>query len=1046
MKQCLRLLVGLMLVSTSVIAQQINGTVSSSDGTPLPGVSVAVKGTNVGITTDANGKYSLNAGSTARLVFSFVGYNSQEVTVGNRTIIDIRLTEDSQSLQEVVVTALGIKKDAKKLGYATSTVGAEQLTENRQPNFMNALQGKVAGVNIQSLGTGPGGTSKIRIRGQSSISGQNSPLIVINGVPIDNTNFGTNQENRGSDNSIAVRGGGGVYSDGGDGLSSINPDDIENMTILKGATAAALYGSRAKDGVIMITTKTRGTGKGIGVTYNSNYTTERALDFTDYQYEYGQGENGIRPTAANPTSGQWSFGEKFQPGMTQVLFDGVTVPYVPIRDRYDIFYRNGQNWTNTLSLSGNDTKGGFNLSVSNMDSKGIVPNNSFERKTINLGVTYDLSKRLNVSTNINYSNEYNKNPPNVANQDNSIPTVVANMANSMPWDLLDQKKYNAQGNEYAYSRFLNRTNPYFVMAEQFHNIRRDRIFGNIALKYNLTNWMFVQARVGQDYWSRDEDYNNFPTGQASLAPAPAGFVNGRYTQEARRFREINKDILISASKEFGDFGLDVNLGGNQMFRRSDLNSAQAVDFVVRDLYTIANGRVKDPFYSLSERSVNSVYGAAEISYKGFLFLNGTARNDWFSTLSPANRSILYPSVSGSFVFSQAMASAPSWLSFGKLRLAYAEVGSDTDVSPYSNNLFYGINANLFGGQPVGGSSGTTLPNANLKPMRSAEKEAGIELKLFKNRVGLDFAIYEKITTDQIVSAQVSDASGFNTTLINSGKSQTRGLEWLLTLNPVSTKDFRWDIAFNGTYNKTKLLSLLSDTPGERITTGVHVFNGELRQVVGEELGQLYGFGFRRDDQGRQVFGANGMPLRTPDLISFGSALPNWVGGITNSFNYKGFSISALIDFKLGGSMISGTNFNLVRHGLHKMTLEGRDNGVIGVGVNEAGEVNNVAVRNPQTYWEVVRTQALIEPIVYNAGFWKLRQITAGYDFTKFIPSNVPITSVKLSFVANNVAMLKKWVPNMDPDSFGYTSDNIVGLESTGLPTTRSLGFNLNVKF
>ncbi len=1045
MKKCFRLLFGLMLISVGVMAQQISGTVTSAtDGSALPGVSVAVKGTTTGTTTDANGKYSLNTANAATLVFSFVGYNTQEITVGNRTTIDVRLAEDTQSLQEVVVTALGIKKDAKKLGYATSTVGSEQLTENRQPNFMNALQGKVAGVNVQSLGTGPGGSSKIRIRGQSSISGQNSPLIVINGVPVDNTNFGTNQNNAGSDNSIGVRGG-GVYSDGGDGLSSINPDDIESMTILKGATAAALYGSRAKDGVIMITTKTRGAGKGIGVSYNTNFTTEKALDFTDYQYEYGQGEQGVRPTTANPTSGQWSFGEKFEPGMTQVLFDGVTVPYEPIRNRYDIFYRPGQNWTNTISLAGGDANGGFNLSVSNMDSKGIISNNSFNRKTINLGITYNLSKKLNVTSNINYSNEYNKNPPNIANQDNSIPTSVAVMSNSMPWDLLDEKKYNADGNEFVYSRFLNRTNPYFTLAEQFHNIRRDRIFGNVALKYNLTDWMFVQARVGQDYWSRDEDYNNFPTGQASRGPAPAGFVNGQYTQEARRFRELNKDILISASKEFGDIGLDVNLGGNQMYRRSDLNSAQVTDFVVRDVYTIANGRVKDPFYSLSERAVNSVYGSAELSYKGFLFVNGTARNDWFSTLAPANRSILYPSVSGSFVFSQAMNSAPSWLSFGKLRLAYAEVGSDTDVSPYSNALFYAVNANLFNGQPVGGSQGTTVPNANLKPMRSAEKEIGLELKLFQNRVSIDFAAYEKLTSDQIVSAQISDASGFVSTLINSGKSQTRGVEWLLSVTPVSSKDFRWDVSFNGSYNKTKLLSLLTDTEGERITTGTHVFNGELRQVVGQELGQIYGFGFRRDEQGRRIFGANGLPLRTPDLVSFGSALPNWIGGITNSFNYKGVSVSALIDFKLGGNMLSGTNFNLVRHGLHKMTLEGREGGVIGEGVNQAGEPNT-AKANVQPYWEVIRSQAIIEPVVYNAGFWKLRQITAGYDFTRFIPDNMPVTSVKLSFVANNVAMLKKWVPNIDPDSFGFTSDNIVGMESTGVPTTRSLGFNLNVKF
>jgi TonB-linked SusC/RagA family outer membrane protein len=909
---------------------------------------------------------------------------------------------------------------------------------------MNTLQGKIAGVNISCLGTGPAGTSKIRIRGQSSISGQNNPLIVVNGVPIDNTNFGTNPGNAASDNSIGVRGSGNT-SDGGDGLSSINPDDIESMTVLKGATAAALYGSRAKDGVIMITTKSKGDSKGIGVTYNTNYTNETPLDFTNYQYEYGQGENGVRPTTPNPTSGQWSFGEKFQPGMTHILFDGVTVPYEPVYNRIRKFYRNGSNFTNTVSLATNSDKGGLNLSISNMDSKGIVPNNSFNRKTINFGFAYDLSKKISFAGNINYSKEYNKNPPNIANQDNSIPTSIANMANSMPLDLLEAKKFNAAGNEFIYSRFMNRTNPYFTLSEQFQNIRRDRLFGNISVKYNMTPWLYIQGRVGQDYWSRDQDYNNFPTGQASLAAAPVGFVNGIYTQESRRFRETNLDFLVAATKTFGNFGLDVNVGGNQLYRRSDLNSVQVQDFVVRGLYTVMNGRLKDPQYGLSERAVNSLYGSAEFSFKDYLFVNVTARNDWFSTLAPANRSILYPSVSASYVFSQAFENTPNWLSFGKLRAAYAEVGSDTDVSPYSQSLFYGINANLFGGQPVGGSSGNTVPNANLRPMRISEKEIGLELKLFKNRVTLDAAIYQKLTQDQIVSAQISDASGFTSTLINSGRSQNNGAEALLGLVPIKSSDFQWDLTFNASYNKTKVLSLLTDTPGERITVGTHVFNGELRQIVGQEMGQIYGFGFRRNEQGQMIFGANGLPLRTPDLISFGSALPKWVGGINNSFNYKGINLSFLIDFKLGNMMLSGTNFNAVRHGLNKMTLVGREGGVLGVGVNEKGEVN--AVKAPvQDYWSVVRSQALIEPIIYDGGYWKLRQITAGYDITKLLPKNFPVKSAKLSLVANNVLMLKKWVDNIDPESFGYSSDNLVGMESTGLPTTRSVGFNLNVKF
>ena len=1035
---------------TRPVDKEVSGTVTDEETNEvLPGVNVVAKGTTIGTITDIEGKYNLSVpDETEVLVFSSVGYGLREETIGGRSTIDVSLGTDITELGEVVVTALGIERDSRTLGYATATVDPEQLTVNRTPNVMNSLQGKVAGVNISGLGTGPGGTSKIRIRGQSSISGQNNPLIVINGVPMDNSNFGSNPG--GNDPNAPESPGGGVFSDGGDGLSSINPDDIESMTVLKGATAAALYGSRAKDGVIMITTKKGGDGEGIGVTYNLNYTNESPLDFTDYQYEYGQGEFGVRPTTPNPTSGQWSFGERFEPGMTQKLFDGVEVPYVPVYDRVDKFFRNGQNVTNTIALSSSGEKGGFHLSLSNLSSQGIVPNNSFTRQTVNLGVDYALSQKFNVTGSVNYSNEYNKNPPNIGNQDNTIPVALYNMANSMPLDVLDANKYDENGNEAVYSRFRNRTNPYFTLAEQFQNIRRDRVFGNIALKYDVLPWMYVQGRIGQDYWSRSNEVNNFPTGQASRGPAPDGFVNGVYTQEALRFREINADFLVSGYREFGDIGINLSVGGNQMYRRRERNFVQVTDFVIRDLYTVQNGRLKEPTYQLRERQVNSLYGNLELSYQDFLFLNGTLRNDWFSVLSSSNRSILYPSVSASYVFSESLGTLPSWLSFGKLRAAYAEVGSDTDVQEYSNVLFYEIRPSLFANpsgnsRPVGRVQGATVPNPELRPMRAAEAEVGLNLKMFDDRVGVDVAAYQKNTTDQIVSAQVSDASGYINTLINSGESQTRGVEMLLTLAPVRSENFTWDVTLNASYNKTKVLSLQTDSIGEEIIVGTHVFNGFLKQVVGSEIGQLSGFGFQRDDQGRQVFGADGVALRTDDLVLFGSALPTWVGGITNSFNYRGLNFSFLIDFKLGNMMMSGTNFNATRHGLHKMTLEGREGGVVGDGVNEAGEVNNVAA-DVQTYWEVVRSKQLVEPIVYNGGYWKLRQITLGYDFTRFLPESFPAKNVRLSFVANNVLILKKWVPNIDPETFGYSSDNLVGLESTGLPSTRGLGFNLNVKF
>jgi TonB-linked SusC/RagA family outer membrane protein len=1038
-----RLLISFLLIlffSAATYCQIVSGTVSDAKGKPVSGVTVQVKNTKRATITNNAGQFEIAAAGDDILVLSSVGFVTQEVSLKGKNTIAINLVAEVKSLDEVVVTALGITKQARGLGYAATNIKSDELTINRTPNVINALQGKVAGVNISSLGTGPGGTSKIRIRGQSTIGGQNNPLIVINGVPVDNTNF--------NDNAIAVKGG-GSYSDGGDGLSSINPDDIESMTILKGAPAAALYGSRAQNGVIMITTKTKGKTKGLGVAYNINYTNESPIDYTDYQKEYGQGENGVRPTAPNPTSGEWSFGEKIQPGMTYTLFNGLVVPYVAQGSRIKEFYRHGKNLSNTVTLETSGDKGGLHLSLNNTDNTGIMPNNSFNRKSMNLGFSYNLSDKLSFSGNVNYSNEHNKNPPNVGNQDNTIPTTLMALANTMPLILLDQNKYNASGNEYIYSRFMNRTNPYWVLAEQFHNIRRDRIFGNVSAKYNILPWLFVQGRLGQDYWSRDEDLNNFPTGQASRAPAAvAGFVNGVYTQESRRFRETNLDFLVSANKRFGDFEATLTGGGNQMRRRSDINNVQVTDFSIRGLYVVQYGRAKDPTYNLITQGVNSLYSSGEVSWKRTLYLNGTLRNDWFSTLSKQNRSILYPSVSGAYIFSETLKNIP-WLSFGKIRVGYAEVGSDGDVTPFSDQLFYAVNANTIT-NPTGtavsaGTSGTIVPNPNLKPSRTAETEVGIELKFFKGRVTLDVAAYKKITTDQIVQIQISDASGFINTRINSGKSRNQGVEGLLTIVPVQTKNFNWEFTANVGYNKTKVLSILTSTPGERITIGTHPFNGEVRDVVGQEMGQIAGYGYARNAKGERIFKIDGVPLKSADLILFGSALPKWTGGFLNSFNYKGVSFSFFIDYKLGNKMLSGTNFNAIREGLHKMTLVGRTGGVVGVGVTQAGGVNTQAAPN-QTYWEHLRTQQIIEPVIYNGGYWKLRQISLGYDFTKFIPLKWPVKGVKLDFVANNILMLKKWVDNIDPESYGLGSDNQVGLESAGVPTTRGLGLNLNIKF
>ena len=1044
MKLMIRLLLlQFVLWQGTVLAQgdRITGKITGPNNEGIPGANVLVRGTSQGATSDAYGNFSVNAGRDVSLVISYIGYISQTIAVNNRSVIDVQLVVDSQNLNEVIVTALGIKREAKTLGYATATVNSEQISVNRTPNFMSGLQGKMAGVNITTMGTGPAGTAKIRIRGQSSFSGQNNPLIVVNGVPIDNSNFalGGDFGTRASNS-----------SDGGDGLSSINPDDIEEMTVLKGATAAALYGSRAKDGVVMITTKSKGSGKGYSVTYNANFTTDTPLDFTDFQYEYGQGEGGKRPTTANPTSGVWSFGEKFQPGMTQTLFNNKTYPYEPVRNRVRQFYRVGTNFTNTVTVANSGANGGFSLSFGNTDNKGIMENNTFNRKVINLGFTQNITSKLTATGNINYSEENNINPPQLNTQDLSVSTVIFTLANSMPFEALRENQTQPNGDEFVFSRFLVRNNPYYSMSRKFENVTRDRLFGNVALKYQFTPWLYLMGRLAQDSYVRNQDYN-IPNGYAPIPRAPVGFVNGAYTQDVRQNLERNLDFILGMNKTFGKIGVDVTLGGNSRYARNDYNSVTVLDFVQPSLYTVANGRIKNPIYALSEKKINSLYGAATISYKEFLFLNATARNDWFSTLAPANRSILYPSVTSSFVFSQAFDNLPAWLSFGKLRAAYAQVGSD-NVDPYSNALYYAVDNNSFPNPsgalvPVGGINASVVPNKNLRPLRIQEAEVGLELKLFQNRIGFDFTYYHKTTDDQILAAQISDASSYTSKLINVGRSQNQGLEMLLTFSPVSTSKFRWDVSANVSYNTSKVLRLGLADKDTVITVGGGG-GRTLNQVVGREIGQLYTFVYRRDAQGQQIFDAkSGLPLRNNVLQNVGNALPRYFGGITNTFTYRGISLSTLIDFKLGHKMIAGRNINYVRHGLSKRTLPGRDVGfVIGNGVNPNGEINKTQVA-VQPFYESINPLGINEDFVFNAGFWKLRQIALGYDFTKLLPKGFFVRGLTLNAVANNVLIIKKWTENMDPEEALNSSDNAVGLDFwPGLPPTRSVGFNLNVKF
>lgn len=1003
----------------------VRGQVTDAKGLTLPGVSVLVKGTTIGTSTDLEGRFMINVpDGNSILVFTYIGYDSKEVPVNNQTVLNIQLTEANTALNEVVVTALGVRRQAKSLGYATGTVDAEQITATSTTNFGNSLQGKVSGVNVSAPSSGPGGSSKIRIRGQSSFGGDNSPLIIVNGVPINNVANGAGY----------LSGNPGGSSDGGDGLQSINPDDIESINILKGAAASALYGFRAKDGAVIITTKSGSKQQGITVEFNSNTQIVSALDYTDFQYEYGQGEFGIRPAsvADAQSSGVWSFGVKFDGALTP-QFDGSMQPYSPNKNRVKDFYEQALNLTNSIAFSGGNDKGNFRLSYSDTDAEGIVPESSFTKRTLNIGLNYNLTSKLSVQVNTNYSNEFNKNPPQIGIESFSPNTALFTMANSINVAWL--KNYmDADGNEMPLARFTGRNNPYWLVNKKFEYIKRDRLFGNASVRYQFNDWLNAMVRVGQDYFSRPVEFNR-PTGSRNLPATVSGF-NGNYYQSSNTFRELNYDFLINANRSFGKFGIDLIVGGNQMNQINSGMSTFVNNFFVRDLYTIGNGQIKTPDQSYFQKKVNSFYGSAGLSYNDLLFLNITARNDWFSTLNPSSNNYLYPSVSTSFVFTEALSGKPSWLNYGKIRAAYAEVGGDTN--PYANSLYYDLNANTFNGVALGSISGGISPNAFLRPLKVKEAEVGMELRTLNGRVNLDFSLYRKNTVDEILNVNISDASGFGQTRVNVGRLRNEGVEMLLSLIPVEKTSFRWESGINAAYNKSRVLELADGQA--RFDVGLGQYFGTISHEVGMPLASVRSFDYRRDSQGR-ILTAAGKPL-LGDMKTFGSAIPTWTGGFINTFSYKGVRLFTQADFKFGAVVLSNSNFNFLRHGLSKKSLEGREDGVLFAGFNADGSPNTTRVEAEEFY---ATLRNLGEPFVYDSSFIRMRTISLGYDLGKIIKSNF-LKSSAVSLFVNNPFMIKKYLDNLDPESQIAVSDNFQGIDTHSLPTTRNFGLNLNVKF
>ncbi len=1009
-----------LLVNLSYAQEMtVTGKVNEEGGSEVAGVNVVLKGTNRGTTTNDKGEFSIQAEKGKVLIFSFIGYNSKEVTV-NASILDVALTPEATALNEVVVTALGIKKEKKALGYAVSEIKGEELTVARTPNMANSLAGKVAGLNITGTATGPAGSTRITLRGNGSISGNNQPLIVVDGIPINNENLGQ----------AGMWGG----ADQGDGISSLNPDEIENISVLKGATAAALYGSRASNGAILVTTKGGKMEKGIGLEVNSNYLAEDLLikDFKDYQYEYGMGNNGLKPTTVNEALTSNSWGAKLD-GSNVIQFDGVSRPYSAQRDNLSKFYQIGSTFTNSVAFSGAAATSTYRFSMNNMDNKGVMPNNTLHRNNFALNVNSNLGKKLSILTNIKYVYEKTKNRPRLSDSPGNANYAIYSLASSMDVETFKDTKYDAAGNEKVWSDNVYVTNPYFAAYDFQNNDQKNRVIGAIEPKFDILDWLFVKGRLGIDY---------FNYRYRAIEPYGTAYkVLGSYTSNQREFMERNMDLMVGIDKKFGDkIGFNLLVGGNQMRNVNRLTNLGGNNFNIPFFYDISNidPAARSSSENYIERRINSLYGSGEFSFNNYLFVTATARNDWFSTLASGYNSILYPSFGASFVVSEAI-QMPAAVNYFKVRSSWAQAGGATD--PYKLLLTYALSG-AHNGAPLAQINNTEIPNSLLQPLTSTTFEAGLEARLFNNRVSADIAFYTRKTTNDIVNATVSYTSGYNAAVFNVGEISNKGIELLLNVEALRKNSFSWNASFNMAYNKSEVINLYNDLQTLRVDEN-RTRTAYVHQDVGLPYSQVKGFDFKRDDQGRVVYDAQGYPLQG-NLMSYGSGVSPWTLGFTNSFRYKGVGLSFLVDGKFGGKIFSGTNALGYRRGNLKETLPGRDGGLIGDGVNENGEANTVRVE-AQPYYDRIANN-IATPFVYSSDFIKLRQVIIDYAIpSKYLGSKSPFKAISVSLTGRNLWIIHKKTPNIDPES-NYNSSNAQGLEFYSAPPTRSMGVNLNLKF
>lgn len=1016
----------------------IKGTVHDQSGDPVTGASITVKGSTKASRSDANGYFSLSGVAPgAPLVITYLGYTSQ--TVQAEAAMTITLTKKVTDLNEVVVTALGIKKEKKALGYSITEVKGSDLTQARSVNIANSLEGKVAGLNITGTATGAGGSTRITIRGNASLGQNNQPLIVLDGIPMNNDNVNNviGQSAGSGGGAVGMWGG----TDQGDGISSLNPDEIESISVLKGGTAAALYGSRASNGAILVTTKSGGKKQnGIGIEVNSNFVAENLeyKKFNDYQYVYGLGDNGLKPTVADPNTQTNSWGAKLD-GSPVIQFDGVSRPYSAVTDNLSKYYNTGYTFTNSVALAGGADKLGYRLSFADLNNKGIIPENRLIRDNIALSLNSVLSRRWSFNANIKYIKEKAHNRPVVSDSPGNADYAVFTMPTSLSVATLKQNMLKPDGTEYVYTNNQYVTNPYFAAEKFQRDDDKTRWITSFQPKFNITDNFYLKGLMGFD------EYNFENT---SITPTGTGFsLGGSYNRNLLHFKESNLGFILGYDKKFStDFSLDVIGGGNSMRQFITGDNYSGGPFNIPFFYDISNVNPASVStgHTIYEKRINSFYGSADIAFKDYLYLSLTARNDWFSALTPpagtstpVRNSIFYPSVGLSFILSEAL-KLPDFVNYAKVRTSWAQVGGD--FSPYQLSLNYSLSG-ANNGSPLGQIGNSSVPNPALQPFVETTDEVGLEGRFLNNRLGLDFALYNKETSKDIISATISPASGYTGGVFNVGKINNKGIEVLLSYRVGNAHSFTWEPSVNLGYNASKVQALFG-TLTQLTVDNPRTQTAFIAQEINRPFSELQVVAFKRDAGGNVIFNAAGLPEQAGAVKDMGSGISPLTMGFSNSFRYKSFNLSILLDARFGGYIFSGTQALAYRYGLAKETLPGRETGVVGKGVTESGTPNTVNVAAEAYYTNLYNFG---EPFVFKSDFIKLRSVSLEYSVPARYLTGSFVRGVSFSVVGRNLLTLMKHTPNIDPEST-YNNGNAQGLEFAGVPITRTMGLNLNLKF